>query len=326
MTRAIVLQNHARSGTILCSEATARLVRRVARLEAMPLVSVEGQSTCGRIYKVLGQRMRRVPAVPHPAQVGTPFVGRARELATLHAIWAHVTRGQGQVVGVVGEAGMGKSRLVAEFRRSLRSEPHTYLQGHCVSYSQTMAYQPVLTLLRRACGITDGDRAAVMAAKVRRRLHEAGMDPAIAAPYLLHLLGSASESERLAGLSPKEYQASTLAVLVQWSLQSSRRCPLVIEVEDLHWIDATSETWLAALVERLAGAPILLLVTFRPGYHPAWIGKSYATQVALSRLTLPRQCPGGPGLAPQPADVHRAVARNSDESRWQSVLSGSTDP
>ena len=180
---------------------------------------------------------------------------------------------------------MGKSRLVAEFRRSLRSEPHTYLQGHCVSYSQTMAYQPVLTLLRRACGITDGDRPAVMAAKVRRRLHEAGMDPAIAAPYLLHLLGSASESERLAGLSPKEYQASTLAVLVQWSLQSSRRCPLVIEVEDLHWIDATSETWLAALVERLAGAPILLLVTFRPGYHPAWIGKSYATQVALSRLT-----------------------------------------
>ena len=285
VTRAIVLQHHARSGTILCSEATARLVRRVARLEAMPLVSVEGQSTCGRIYKVLGQRMRRVPAVPHPAQVGTPFVGRVRELATLHAIWAHVTRGQGQVVGVVGDAGMGKSRLVAEFRRSLRSEPHTYLQGHCVSYSQTLAYQPVLALLRHACGITDGDRPAVIAVKVRRRLQEAGIDPAIAAPYLLHLLGSASESERLAGLSPKEYQTSTLAVLVQWSLQSSRRCPLIIEVEDLHWIDATSATWLAALVERLAGAPILLLVTFRPGYHPAWIGKSYATQVALSRLT-----------------------------------------
>jgi predicted ATPase len=206
-------------------------------------------------------------------------------LATLHAIWARVIRGQGQVVGVVGEAGMGKSRLIAEFRRSLRSEPHTYLQGHCVSYGQTMAYQPVLTLLRRACGITESDRPAVMATKVRRRLHEAGIDPAIAAPYLLHLLGSASESERLAGLNPKEYQASTLAVLIQWGLQSSRRCPLVIEVEDLHWIDATSATWLAALAERLAGTSILLLVTFRPGYHPAWLGKSYATQIALSRLT-----------------------------------------
>jgi tetratricopeptide (TPR) repeat protein len=147
-----------------------------------------------------------------------------------------------------------------------------------------MAYQPVLTLLRRACGITESDRPAAMTAKVRRRLHEVGLDPAIAAPYLLHLLGHAGESERLAGLSPKEYQASTLTVLIQWSLQSSRRCPLVIEVEDLHWIDATSATWLATLAERLAGAPILLLVTFRPGYHPPWMDKSYATQVALSRL------------------------------------------
>ncbi|HSX79714.1 MAG TPA: AAA family ATPase, partial [Candidatus Saccharimonadia bacterium] len=212
-------------------------------------------------------------------------MGRARELATLHAVWAHVTTGQGHVVGVVGEPGMGKSRLVAEFRRSLRSEPHMYVQGHCVSYGQTMAYQPVLTLLKHACGIAAGDPPAVMAAKVRRRLQEVDMDPAVAAPYLLHLLGHSNESELLAGLSPQEYQASTLAVLVQWGLQSSRRCPLVIEVEDLHWIDATSEAWLAALVERLVGVHILLLVTFRPGYHPSWLGKSYAMQVALARLT-----------------------------------------
>jgi tetratricopeptide (TPR) repeat protein len=185
----------------------------------------------------------------------------------------------------VGEAGIGKSRLVAEFRRSLHSEPHTYLQGHCVSYGQTMPHQSVLTLLRRACSITEDDGPAVMATKVRRRLQEVGIDPAVAASYLLHLLGSPNESERLAGLSPKEYQASTLAVLVQWGLHSSRRCPLVIEIEDLHAIDPASETWLAALVERLVGAPLLLLVTFRPGYHPSWLDKSYATQVALAPLT-----------------------------------------
>ena len=285
VTQAIRLQKQAGAGTILCSEATARLVQGVVRLKTLPLISVDGLATRERMYQVLGQRLRRAPAVPHRVPIGTPFVGRARELATLHAIWTQVTRGQGQVVGVVGEGGIGKSRLVAEFRRGLHSEPHTYLQGHCVSYGQTMAYQPVLTLLRHACGITHGDRPAVLATKVRRRLYEVGMDPAVAAPYLLHLLGSVDESERLTGLSPKEYQASTLAVLVQWSLHSSRRCPLVIEIEDVHWIDATSETWLAALVERLAWAPILLLVTFRPGYQPSWIGKSYATQVALSRLT-----------------------------------------
>jgi len=139
------------------------------------------------------------------------------------------------------------------------------------------------------------------------------MDPAIAAPYLLHLLGSTSESECLAGLSPKEYQASTLAVLVQWSLQSSRRCPLVIEIEDLHWIDATSATWLAALAERLAGAPILLLATFRPGYHPAWLGKSYATQVALARLTLRDSAQVVQALLPTPqmstALLHEIVTK-----------------
>jgi len=285
VTRAVALQGYATSGAILCSETTAHLVQRVVRLKAMALGSVDGQATLGRIYKVVGQRRRCAPAVLPTARAGTPFVGRAQELATLRAVWEQVTKGQGHVVGVVGESGMGKSRLVAEFRAGLRHEPHTYVQGHCVSYEQAVPAQPVLTLLRHACGLTESDAPAVMAAKVQHRLQEVGLDPAVAAPYLLHLLGSDSESARLAGLSPEEYQASTLAVLMQWSLHSSQRCPLVIEVEDLHWVDATSEAWLAALAERLAAMRILLLVTFRPGYHPPWMGKSYATQVALSRLT-----------------------------------------
>ena len=121
VTRAGALQERAVSGTILCSETTARLVQRVVRLQAMPLAPVDGQSTPASIYQLLGQRMRRAPAVPHTARAGTLFVGRARELATLYDVWTHVTQGQGHVVDVVGESGMGKSRLVAEFRHSLRS-------------------------------------------------------------------------------------------------------------------------------------------------------------------------------------------------------------
>jgi predicted ATPase/class 3 adenylate cyclase len=285
VTRAVALQEHAMPGAILCSEATARLVQRMVRLKTMPLMSVDGHATPARIYQVLGQHMRHGPAVSRLMRTQTSFVGRAQELDTLHAVWTHVTKGQGHVVSVVGEAGMGKSRLVAEFRTSLRSEPHTYVQGRCVSYSQAMPYQPVLTLLRHACGITYGDRPAVMAVKVHRCLHKVGMDPAVAAPYLLHLLGSSTDSERLAGLTPEEYQTSMFMVLAQLCLQSSRQGPLVIEVEDLHWIDATSEAWLAAMAKRLGGARILLLATFRPGYHPPWMSTSYATQVALSRLT-----------------------------------------
>src|SRR5262249_42274492 len=99
VTQAVALQEHAVSGTILCSETTARLVQRVVRLKAMPLVPMEGQARSGRIYKVVKQRRRLMPAVPHTAHTGTPFVGRAQELATLHTIWTHVTKGQGHVVG-----------------------------------------------------------------------------------------------------------------------------------------------------------------------------------------------------------------------------------
>ena len=167
VTRAVALQAYAAAGTILCSETTAHCVQRVVLLKAMALGSVDGPATLGRIYKVVGQRKRCAPAVLPTARTGTPFVGRAWELAALHAIWADVTKGQGHVVGVVGEAGIGKSRLVAEFRAGLRHQPHTYVQGHCVSYGQAMAAQPVVTFRRHACGISHGDRPAVMAAKLK---------------------------------------------------------------------------------------------------------------------------------------------------------------
>src|SRR5262249_30304159 len=121
VTRAVALQARAVSGAILCSETTARLVQRVVRLKALAPGAGDGHAPPGGIYKVVGQRTRCASAMPPTACAGTPFVGRTRELATLHAVWAQVTQGQGHVVGVVGEAGMGKSRLVAEFRSRLRS-------------------------------------------------------------------------------------------------------------------------------------------------------------------------------------------------------------
>jgi len=231
-------------------------------------------------YTLLGRavRHRLVPLAV------TPFVGRTHELAALHAAWTQIEAGQGHVVGIVGEPGMGKSRLVHEFRRSLRGEPYTYVRGRCVSYGQATPYQSVLTLLRYACRITDADRPVAIAAKVHRCLRELGMEPA-AAPYLLHLLGCEPESERLAGVSPEERKARTFAILLQMSLNACRHRPLVLEVEDLHWLDASSEACLTWLAERLVSVPILLLLTYRPGYRSPWIDKSYTTQVALSRLT-----------------------------------------
>ena len=119
MSLATALEERAEPGTILCSAATARLIQDAARLEAMGPVQVPGQPAGAEVYQVLGRRFRRSPGERHRGRVLSPFVGRDRELATLHALLAQVEEGRGQVVGVVGEAGLGKSRLVYEFTRSL---------------------------------------------------------------------------------------------------------------------------------------------------------------------------------------------------------------
>jgi DNA-binding winged helix-turn-helix (wHTH) protein len=127
------LVDHAVPGTLVCCAATAHLVQQVVRLSEMPPVSVPGRATPIRAYQVLGSVPQRTPAVQRGPRTRGVFVGRAQELATLHARLAQVEHGQGQVVGIVGEAGIGKSRLVAEFRRSLQGRRLTYLTGHGVS-------------------------------------------------------------------------------------------------------------------------------------------------------------------------------------------------
>ncbi len=177
---------------------------------------------------------------------------------------------------------MGKSRLMEAFRRRLRRHAYHDVQGQCLSYGQTMPYLPIIDLLRYACGISASDRPAERMAKVVRGLQRIGMDGVDETPYLLHLLGDHIEAK---WLDEQHLKARTFDLLFQMSVNASHQRPLLIEIEDIHWIDSTSETWLAALAERLANLPIMLVATYRPGYRPPWIERSYATQIALTRLS-----------------------------------------
>jgi len=282
--RAAWLAHHAGPGTILVSETTARLVPDAVRLEVCPPVPIPGQTAPSPVYEVLGFAPRRVPLLMYGARPLSRFVGRELELATLEAVRTRVEGGQGQVVGVVGEPGMGKTRLIAEFWQRLGATRVTYLEGRCVSYGQAIPYLPVGDLLRHACGLSETDSPATVAATVHQQVRESGMDPEAAAPYLLHLLGMPDAAARLAGRSPQEIRAQTFATLHQLLLQGQPGQPRLLVVENLHWIDPTSQAYLAEVVERVAGVPVLVLVTFRPGYRPLWMEKSYATQVALPRL------------------------------------------
>ena len=255
---------------------------------------------------------------PAPGQ----FVGRAAELTLLQSRLAAVQQGSGQVVGISGDPGIGKSRLLAEFCQGLAGHNVRYLEGHCLAYGAAIPGLPVLDLLRQHCQITEGDRPEIIPHKMHAGLQAVEMDAEGDAPFLLQLLGQPEGTERLARFSPETIKARTVAILQQLLLRLSRQQLLVVALEDLQWMDHTSTEFFTSLVDRLPGAALLLLTTYRSGYRPAWIEKSYVTQIALhplapsdSQTMLQARLPGG-------APARRPGAGDPDQGRRQSLLPG----
>jgi class 3 adenylate cyclase/tetratricopeptide (TPR) repeat protein len=279
------LQGIAEPGMIVVSESTSRLVQGYVRLEALQPVQVKGKTEPVTPYTVIGTLAQRSPMARHGERTFSRFVGRDRELAVLDECFAEVEAGQGQVVGIVAEAGAGKSRLLYEFRRRLPHQRVTTFEGRCLSYGSTMPYHPLIDMIRDHCDLAERDNAAMVVNKVHTALRDLGLDAGASAPYILQLLGVKEGTESIAVLTSEAIRTRTFATLTQMILQGSQHRPLIVEVEDLHWTDKTSEDYLISLVESLAGTAIMLLTTYRPGYRPPWLDKSYATQLSLRHLT-----------------------------------------
>ena len=183
------LLGHAAPGELLVSAPMARLTDGWVEVQIHPLSSGAETSNPLLAYRVVGLLPRQAALPGSGRRARTPFLGRAHELATLQAVLAQVEGGRGQVLGMVGEPGMGKSRLLAEWRHSLAAQAVTYLEGHCWSYGSTTPYLPVLDLLRAHCGITPADRTEIVTVKVRKGVEAVDMAADDWAPSLLHLLG-----------------------------------------------------------------------------------------------------------------------------------------
>ncbi|MBW8873327.1 MAG: AAA family ATPase [Acidobacteria bacterium] len=279
------LQQLAAPGAILVSEDTSRFLQGSARLEPMPPLQVKGKEAPVRAFRLLGVGLLQSEDAVLGSTARSPFVGRRREMAVLEELRERAAAGEGQVVGIAAEAGSGKSRLVYEFRRRLWDRPVLHLAGRCLSYTSGVPYVPILYMLRNAWEIGEADAAATVTGKVVAGLRRAEMEVAEALPYFFHLLGVREGTEAIAELSPQALQARTFRLLRQMVLNESRRRLVVLEIEDLHWVDRTSEEFLSLLVEGLFAAHGLLIATYRSGYRPPWIEKSYATQISLARLT-----------------------------------------
>jgi DNA-binding NtrC family response regulator/tetratricopeptide (TPR) repeat protein len=262
-------------GAVIVSAAAAPFLAR--GFELTPLGAVPGRRSAFR----LGGLERGAATGAR----GTRFVGRDHELDLLRSRLAAAVRGQGQVVAIAGEAGIGKSRLIGELRQGLSKQSILCLEGHCLPYTTPIPCLPLVELLRAACAIVETDGPEGVRDKLRATLDRAGRDGLEATPYLLHLLEPGEGGEAFERLTPEVVKARTFEALRELSRRLADRAPLVLVVEDLHWVDRTSEEYLATLVEVVAGARILLVTTHRPGYRPPWMDKSYATQVALQPLS-----------------------------------------
>jgi len=212
------------------------------------------------------------------------FVDHEQELALLRSRLEAAARGRGQAVGLAGPAGIGKSRLLHEFRHMSAAQPAVCVEAYCVSYGSAVPYGPMIELARAVARVKDTDPPDVVAAKVRRSLDWAGAPADGAADALLRILGVAGDAPAETS-DPEALKTRVFEALRRLCVRASEELPVVIAVEDLHWIDRSSEEFLTSLVETMAGARILLIATYRPGYRPPWIDKSYATQVPLEPLT-----------------------------------------
>jgi len=279
------LQQVAEPGTVLLSEATWLPAQGFARVAPVGPLTLRGKAEPVLAYRLLGVSHRRSGLREWTSARTTAFVNRAAELAILNNFYRQVENRHGQAVGVVGEAGIGKSRLLAEFRRQISDRRVTWVEGRCVSYGTQIPYWLVLDLLRGNCGIVETDAQAAITQKIRSSLQEVGMDPDLDSPVLLHLFGIEDADRPPAQFGPEAIKEKTFDTLCQLSIKGSLQRPLVLVLEDLHWIDKISEEFLSYLAENIPGASILLLATYRPGYRPPWIDKPYAGQTPVQPLS-----------------------------------------
>ncbi len=281
---AMQLQQQAAPGTLLVSAATYDLVREEVRGEPCGSLALDGRQAPLPVYAVQGLVQRCVGVPQHALHSRSPFVGRQRELALLHDRLEAVRAGEGQVVSLVGPPGIGKTRLLTEFGRGLAPDQVTWVLGQCVSYSQAIPYLPMRDVAQQVCALAEGDPLETRTAAVRRRLAALGEVAAADVALVCQLLDLPVAPELLARLTPETRQARTFALLGHLLRHEAQHQPLVLAVENVHWIDPTSAAWLGFLIERLAGMAVLLLLTQRPGSQPSWGTHAAVTQLALPPL------------------------------------------
>ena len=278
------MEQLATPGSIRLTAATLRLVEGLVQVTALGPVPVKGLVEPVDVFELVGASGLRRRLQAAAVRGLTPFVGRQQELEALHQALARAQAGHGQVVALMGEAGVGKSRLVYECIHSHRTTGWRVLESASVSYGKATPYFPVMDLLKRYCHVDDGDDARTIRAKVTGQVVTLDETLQDTLPALLSLLEVLPDDSPFRTLDPLQRRQRLLAALKRVLLRESQVQPLLLVFEDLHWIDTETQALLDRLVESLPTAQLLLLINYRPEYQHGWGSKTYYTQLRLDPL------------------------------------------
>jgi len=309
-TGLVVIGDLAESGVGLEHEVVGDTPNLAARLQALAepnaiLVSPTTRQLVGDLFEFRDCGEERLKGFPEPVQVWqlvgqsrhgsrfealrasalTPIVGREEELALLSRRWQQAKTGDGQIVLICGEPGIGKSRTLAAFEAELRDEPHLRLRCFCTPHHQNSTLYPAIAQLERAAGFVHGDPPETKFAKLTAMLSQSGQPSAETVALFAELM-DLPDGDRtpIAGLDAQRKRELTLAALVRQLEQQTRQKPVVLIFEDVHWIDATSLELLDLIAARAPRLAALVCITFRPEFQPPWTGQPHVTSLALNRL------------------------------------------
>lgn len=279
------IEGLAESGSTLVTESIFCLTEGFFQFEALGEYMVKGKSSPVKAYRVIGLKDRRTRFDVSAGRKLTSFIGRQRELELLLDGFDRVKDGRGQAFSIVSEAGIGKSRLLYEFRKALASEDVTFIEGKCFSYSKGVPYHLHIDTLKASFNIGGSDSAPAIIKKIRGGLNILNVDETDTLPHLLELLSVRDEDTQQSQVSHEVKKKRIFEAFKRIVLSSCKLRPLILAYEDLHWIDKTSLEYIEFLINIIPRARILLIFTYRPEFLLNIATKSYHNQIVLNRLS-----------------------------------------
>jgi class 3 adenylate cyclase len=280
------LQAIAQPNGVVIAESTRKLVGNLFELDDLGSQDLKGFAGSARAWATLRPVFAESRFEALHASGLTELVGREEELEILLRRWSKAKAGEGQVVLLAGEPGVGKSRVCQAIFGRLSSEPHMRLRYFCSPHHQNSAFYPVIIQLERAAGIRREDSVEQRLDKLEAVLAQAIREPRDAAPLLAALL-SIPTCERYPSLnlSPQKQKEKTLKALLAQVEGLATRQPVMMLVEDAHWMDLTSRESFDIIIDRVPFLPVLLIITYRPEFMPPWVGRPHVTLLSLNRLS-----------------------------------------